>query len=288
MNVRLENHWLRVFLPPDRNLEMRLVSTNGMSDAACAKNAAATSRETIPAGTILPVSLDSAIGSDQSQAGAPIAATLMQDVSLKTGVTLRKGSKVFGHVVEAVRPGQGADEARLSFEFDHVQLGHQTVAITTNLRALASAMEVSATSTPKSSSDDPSTWTLTQIGGDQVAYGQGGPVVADSQVVGTYTNQGTLAYLNPDLGTECRSTMNGNTRPQAFWVFSVHACGAYGMGDVKILHSGRTEPEGQVILISDGKLVRVGKNTGMLLRVDSSAHEEESAETAIRSQIPAK
>ena len=65
---------------------------------------------------------------------------------------------------------------------------------------------------------------------------------------GKYTSQGVLAYASQDLGTECRGTIDGNTRPQAFWVFSVHACGAYGFGDVKILHSGRTEPVGVVVL----------------------------------------
>ena len=49
------------------------------------------------------------------------------------------------------------------------------------------------------------------------------------EVVGKDTSQGVLAYVSDDLGTECRSTIDGNLRPQALWVFSVHACGAYGL-----------------------------------------------------------
>ena len=95
---------------------------------------------------------------------------------------------------------------------------------------------------------------------------------------GKYTSQGVLAYASQDLGTECRGTIDGNTRPQAFWVFSVHACGAYGFGDVKILHSGRTEPVGVVTLTSSGNAVKVGRSSGMLLRVDRSGAEETQAD----------
>jgi len=96
-----------------------------------------------------------------------------------------------------------------------------------------------------------------------------------------------LAYVIQDLGTECRTTIDGNTRPQAFFVFSVNACGVYDFGDVKILHSGRTEPVGQVTLISDGRTVKVGRSSGMLLRVDRSGPEETQAQV-IPSPAPAQ
>jgi hypothetical protein len=121
-------------------------------------------------------------------------------------------------------------------------------------------------------------WSLVQIGGDQVSYGQGYPVMMGAEVVGEYTSQGVLAYATQNLGTECRGMIDGNMRPQAFWVFSVHACGAYGFGDVKILHSGRTEPVGVVTLTSSGNAVKVGRSSGMLLRVDRSGAEETQAE----------
>jgi hypothetical protein len=59
----------------------------------------------------------------------------------------------------------------------------------------------------------------------------------------------------------------------------VNACGAYGFGDLTILHSGRTEPLGEVTLTSNGKLVKVGKGSAMLLRVDDSRPEETQART---------
>src|SRR3984885_2953327 len=98
----------------------------------------------IPAETILPVSLNTALRSDKSGSGTTIIATVMQDVPLGRGETLRKGSKVTGHVVEAITSGKGSDESKISFQFDQVRVGNQSLAITTTLRAVASRSEVSA------------------------------------------------------------------------------------------------------------------------------------------------
>lgn len=272
-------YWMHVVLSPDHMAELRVISSAGSGEKSCA-NDLTRSVPAIPVGTILPVSLDSAMRSDKSQPGTAITATLMQDVPLGKGMTLRAGSKVTGRIVEASQPGKGSNEARISFQFDHVRLWGRTVPIAANLRALASVMTVSGTQVPRSGGDEDfsGNWSLVQIGGDQVSYGQGYPVMMGSEVVGKYTSQGVLAYVSQDLGTECRSTIDGNTRPQAFWVFSVHACGTYGFGDVKILHSGRTEPVGEVTITSSGKVVKVGRNSAMLLQVDRSGAEETQAD----------
>jgi len=271
-------YWMHVVLSPNHIAELRVLSTAGADDKSCAIDV--TQSAAIPVGTILPVSLDSMMRSDKSRPGTAITATLMQDVSLNKGTILRAGSKVTGRVVQASEPRNGSGEARISFQFDHVRLGSRAVPIAANLRALASSMAISATQVPTSGGDEDFSgyWNLVQIGGDQVSYGQGYPVVIGSEVVGKYTSQGVWAYVSQGLGTECRGTIDGNKRPQAFWVFSVHACGAYGF-DVKILHSGRTEPVGQVTLTSSGKVVKVGRSSGMLLRVDRSGAEEAQADT---------
>jgi hypothetical protein len=218
-------HWVHVVLSPDHIAELRVMRTVRTEEKSCANDLTGSSAA-IPAGTILPVSLDSIMRSDKSRPGAAITATLMQDVPLDKGTTLRAGSKVMGRVVEASQPAKGSNEARISFQFDHVWLGSRTIPIAANLRALASSMAVSATQVPTSGGDGDfsGNWSLVQIGGDQVSYGQGYPVMMGSAVVGEYTSQGVLAYVSQDLGTECRSTIDGNTRPQAFWGFSVHAC----------------------------------------------------------------
>ena len=152
----------------------------------------AQSAEPIPAGTIIPVRLNSALRSDKSGSGDAITATVMQDVPLGTGKTLRAGSRVTGHVVEAVTPGKGSDEPGISFQFDRVRLGNLTTPVTVNLRAVASRTAVLA-ATPQLTSSEYAD-NQVQIGGDQISYGEGRSVMVGSQVVGKYTSQGVLAY----------------------------------------------------------------------------------------------
>ncbi len=235
------------------------------------------SAEPIPAGTILPVSLNSALRSDKSGSGATIIATVMQDVPLGRGETLRKGSKVTGHVVEVITPEKGSDESKISFQFDQLQLGNQIIPFTTNLRAIASRSALLA-ATPELTSPDYADYEI-QIGGDQISYGEGGPVMVQSQVVGKYTSQGVLANVDQDLATPCRVKIDSNAQPRAFWLFSVNACGTYGFGDLKILHSGSTGPLGEVTLTSNGKAVNLDKGSAMLLRVNGSGPEEAQART---------
>jgi hypothetical protein len=158
--------------------------------------------EVIPAGTILPVRLDSALGSDKSRPGEIVKATLMQDVDLGNGVTLRKVSLVTGHVLQTSTPGKESDQASVSFQFDHVRFDNRDVAITTALRALASDSAV-LDATPKLTSPD-YVDNQVQIAGDEVSYGEGGPVTVGSEVVGKTTSQGVEAHFINDLGSECR------------------------------------------------------------------------------------
>lgn len=229
--------------------------------------------EPIPAGTILPVSLNSGLRSDKGGNGAAITATVMQDVPLRMGKTLRKGSTVTGHVVESIASGKRSDESRISFQFDQVRLDNQTIAITTNLRAIASRSAVLA-ATPELTSSENADYQV-QIGGDQISYGSDGLVMVESRVVGKYSSQGVLAYAS--LATSCLGTSENSGLPQAFWLFSVNACGSYGFGDLKILQSGLTQPVGEFTLASNRKAVKIEKGSAMLLRVDGSGPEEAQA-----------
>jgi hypothetical protein len=241
------------------------------------------SAERIPAGTILPVSLNSDLRSDKHESGTAIIATIMQDVPLGRGESLRKGSMLTGHVIEVVTPGRGSDESKISFQLDHIRLGDQTLPITTTLRAVASRSEVSA-ATPQLISSEYADNTI-EIGGDQISYGEGNPVMVGAQVVGKYTRQGVLANVDQDLATPCRVTIDRKAQPQAFWVFSVNACGAYGFGDLRILRSGRTESPGEVTLASNRKAVKLDKGSAMLLRVDGSGSEEARVRTTPSREI---
>jgi len=233
------------------------------------------SAESIPAGTILPVTLNSDLRPDKNGSGASVVATVMQDVPLGAGEMLHKGSTLTGHVVEAITPGKGSDESKITFQLDQVRLGNLTVSITTSLRAVASTSEVSAAKPELTSSENADN--TIEIGGDQVSYGEGEAVMVGPQVVGKYTSQGVLANVDPDSGAPSGGAIDGNSHPQSFWLFSVNASGAYGFGDLKILRSGSTEPLGQVTLTSNRKALNLAKGSAMLLRVDGSGPEETQA-----------
>ena len=207
--------------------------------------------ELIPAGTLLPVTLNSALRSDKSGRGAKISATVMQDVPLGAGKTLRSGSKLTGHVVEATTTGKRSDESKISFQFDELRFENRTVPITANLRALASFIEVHAAQIPTAGGDGISEadWSLLKIGGDQ-------------------------KHIGSDMGSECGDGKNANNTAQEFWLFSPDACGTYGLGDLQISRSGRTAPLGEITLTSNGKVVKVDRGSAMLLRVNSGESEE--------------
>jgi hypothetical protein len=235
------------------------------------------SAEPIPAGTILPISLNTALRSDKSGSGTAIIATITQDVQLGQGEMLRKGSTLTGRVVAASTPGKGSDDSKISFQFDQARFGNLTVPITTTLRAVASRSAVSA-ATPELTSSENADNTI-EIGSDQISYGEGGPVMVGSRVVGKYTRQGVLANVDQNSGAHGGGRIDDDALPHAFWLFSVNARGAYGFDDLTILQSGRTEPLGVVTLTSNRKAVKIDKGSAMLLRVEGSGSEEAQART---------
>ena len=225
--------------------------------------------QNIPAGTILPLRLNSSLNSKKSKSGQAITATIMQDVPLAPRSTIHAGAKVLGHVLD-VSPSTAGSGAQISLRFDTIVISKQRVTIATNLRALGSMMEVHEAQLPQSGPDrgtSQNSWTTIQIGGD-VVYRGGGPVAHGLEVVGTPTADGVLCRVRANSAGNCRGEADGNDRPQALWIFSADACGAYGFPDLTIVHAGRSSPVGQVTLGSTRGDVEVRSGSGMLLRVN--------------------
>jgi hypothetical protein len=230
----------------------------------------------IPSGTILPVRLNSTVSSDKAKAGQTITGRIMQDVPLSSGERIREGSKVVGHIVDVVPATNGA-QARISLQFDKLISGHQTISITTNLRALTSFVgvrEAQTPTTPGAEGDNIAALTTVQVGGD-VVYGYGGEVTSEDHsddVVGKSVVDGVLSQIRAKEGTKCRGPLDGNDSPQALWVFSSDACGVYRMEHVSIAHAGRTDPTGVIVLASDKNNLKITEGAGMLLRVTGNSH----------------
>lgn len=226
-------------------------------------------QEMVPAGTILPVRLTSTLSSTGAKPGQILSARVMQDVPLPNGRSIRAGARVSGRVLD-VAPGAQGRPATVSFVFDKLAFSKRTVSITTNLRAVASALEVNGAELPESSGDRGTpyvAWVTDQVG-EEIVYRGGGHVMNGEQIVGEPVSDGVLARVSAKPGSQCRGSIAGNDRPQALWVFSSDACGIYGYSDVRIGHAGRTDPIGKITLEFEGRDPKVRAGSGMLLRVD--------------------
>ena len=225
---------------------------------------------TIPAGTILPVSLNSTLSSVKCKPGQIITARVMQDVPLPSGGAIRAGSKVIGHIV-SVTAASGGSPASLSFRFDTLETREGKLSVNTDLRAIASFTEVERAALPRAGADrgtPANAWTTVQIGGD-VVYRGGGYVEARRERVGKPVSGGVLSHLrsNPERG--CSDALDREAL-QALWLFSSDACGTYDLPNLRIRRKEPADASGEIILDSAKGQVNVRAGAGLLLAVNGS------------------
>jgi hypothetical protein len=226
----------------------------------------------LPAGTALPVVLNSTLDAKKDKPGVKIAGKTMQDVPLPSGAKIKSGSHVIGHVVAVSR--LGAAGSRIAVTFDQIEDHGQVIPLSVSLRALASGESVYNAQIPIGAESDYSSsneWTTKQVGGDVVNRGRG-LVASSTGIVGKYSGSGVWGKLTPAADAACLAT-DGDDREQALWVFSTSACGVYGSSDVKLAHNGSTNPIGQIELQSDKDLlVRSGSGWLLLVNAAPAAH----------------
>ena len=225
----------------------------------------------IPPGTVLPAQLNTSLNSKKSKPGQTITARIMQDVPLSRERKIRAGTRVVGHIV-TVNPATNAGASQITLRFESLDFNHESVPITSSLRALASMTEVADAQIPPSGPDrgTPWAWRTRNLIGGEVAYGEGGPVARGTQIVGRALVEGVLVRLDANPASGCRGEFAGSTQPQALWVFSSDACGVYGLEDVQITHAGRSAPLGEITLTSKQGSLNISSGSGMLLRVNGS------------------
>jgi type F conjugative transfer system protein TrbI len=81
------------------------------------------SREiTVPAGTILPLVLDSYIASDQSRNEDPVRAHVRRNVVIGDLIVIPAGSAVSGYVTNVARSGRVKGRARVAFTFNRLSV----------------------------------------------------------------------------------------------------------------------------------------------------------------------
>ena len=226
------------------------------------------SQITISPGTVLPAQLSSSLSPHKNIPGDRVTARIMQDVPLPCSRRIPAGAKVVGHVV-SVRAGT-ATRAE-TFRFDRLEFAHWSLAVSTNLRALASMKEVEYTQVPPTGADrgTPWAWRTRNLIGGEVAYGEGGPVVNGTKIVGKALVGGVLIPVRPNTVSGCRGEVAHNIKPQALWVFSSGAYGVFGIPDLEIVHAGRSAQVGAITVASKGSSFNIRNGSGMLPQITS-------------------
>ena len=75
---------------------------------------------TIPAGTILKVNLNTAVGSDTSRIEDPVRGTLRSPVTIGGTTALPSGTAISGHVTDAARSARVKGRARIALRFTRI------------------------------------------------------------------------------------------------------------------------------------------------------------------------
>ncbi len=221
----------------------------------------------IPAGTVIPVMLNTSLNAGKDGAGKNIEGRVMQDVPTPLGFTISKGSKVTGQVVSAGK--SGGSDSTLVLKFDSIQDHGRTIPLTAAVLAVASMQSVAQAQSPISSNSDTqsaSAWTTRQVGGDVVSRSQR-KVGTSGGLTGTWLEDSSVFIkLTPNVDAGCPGGP-GYDRPQAVWIFSSSACGMYDLGNARIESSGATPPLGNVSISSDRNLQIRGGSGWLLMTV---------------------
>lgn len=232
----------------------------------------------IPAGTVIPVQLNSSIDAKKAKPGEVIIAKVAQDVPLQNGAKIKAGSKVIGKIV-AVNAAQNSQPTSVALRFNKVEVAGQMTPMVTVLRAMASPLEVNAAKIQIAGDDGPE-WanTVNQIGGADAVYREEGTVTDGLKTVGKSVYAGDWGVLIPVAAAgDCLGAFAGNNQPQALWVFSHDACGVYG-DDVTIADAGRGSSAGRIVLTSPERNLKVRSGSALLLRVHDSNEQPSQGE----------
>ncbi len=253
---------------------LRAQTNTAAAGATSSANAGADrGRVQIPAGTILPVRLNHGFSSKSTRVGQQLTGRIMQDVPLPNSVPVSgkipEGSKVIGTILSVSAAGSN-NAGKIAFQFTQIEIHHRRMAMVTNLRAIASPMEVQFAQIPETSPGfgTPYVWATTDLIGGDVKYGVGGPVTdRGGEVVRKGTYDGVLVHVRAQPESGCRGELEGSHDAQALWVFSADSCGVYGVSGIRIERAGRDAPAGEITLSAENGNVNIRSGSGVLLRV---------------------
>jgi len=105
-----------------------------------------------PVGTVLPVILVSRLNATKDKPGKELEGRVMQEVPLPSGVSIKEGSRIIGHVVNVTENSSGSTSVAVTF--DAIQEKDRTTPMKTGLLALATMDNVHHAQLPISANSD--------------------------------------------------------------------------------------------------------------------------------------
>lgn len=209
----------------------------------------------LPAGTTLPVSLDTPLRAGQVKVGQKISAHLTQRVPLAEGRALPAKAHIEGTVTEC-------DGHALALRFTMLTVGRQMGPIDVRLVAAAFWLDADHARDPLDGGDrgtsSPADWTTMQIGRDEV-YRSGGS--------GTVYDQYSRPVGHADLDG-VYAAPSGGAPPRAMGPFSTTATGLYDLPGFSIVSAGGNGMP-VVLGLKDPKW-RLDTATALLLEITGS------------------
>lgn len=227
------------------------------------------------AGTLLQVELAKSIDAKKAKSGDEVTATLVQDIIAGGRITLRRGSKLVGHVTEAQAKNKESAESRLGLVFDKAVLkGGQEIAFVSVIQAVAPPVQGTLSvagdgganlGSGMGSGNGGSMGGGRNGGGSPAPMGGAGsnasPALGSiNNTAGSVTNSasGAVNGVNQTAGTGANGTINSTTR------------GVVGMQGVTLNTAANGSAQGSVVSSANHN-VKLDSGTQMVLQVTAPA-----------------
>ena len=169
-----------------------LKATGASSTSAAPSDVAGYRDVTIPAGTVLTITLDSSLASDRNRVEDAVLAHVRRPVVVRNMTVIPAGSSLVGHVTAVRRPGRVKGRGYIAFRFQRLDVTDQRIAVRTSAVGRQS---------PSGKSDDVKTVAIPAAGGaviGAIAGGKKGAAIGAAAGAGGGTAV-ALATRGPDV-----------------------------------------------------------------------------------------
>ena len=235
----------------------------------CGLAAAQASQPTLslPPGTAIPITFTQALDGAKLKLGDTVTTKTDQVIIGSNGERIPRGSKLLGSVIEVQPQKTSTDRAELAIKFETLSFRDQSLHIHVALRAMASFVIVSSSTSPAADYGSLDSDLYRHVGGDyffpyQPVYSNDWAEVGKSGRDGVFVKLQNVQLSNSRDHVVC----DGTDTLQSVGVFASSACGVYGLPDITIEASG-TDVSGAIKFLSTKRNVKIASGSAALLQV---------------------